>query len=157
MGSVGNKNFFKQENKTMSDQTSLETVPVVEAVVEKPKRNKSKLILGAFKQSPAKLATPANDIIDAIRADSGVEVTVSLVNNMRSRLKAKKKARSENIRKGIRVKKSVKTELTVPSVEEQEKLLIVKDAAVKLGGLDALKEYTAKLESLTALLSVLAA
>ncbi len=69
------------------NETTNTTVTATEKV------NKSKLIVAAFKAKG--LDTPANDLIDFVKSESGVEVGVSLVNNIRYRLRQKKAERKQ--------------------------------------------------------------
>lgn len=108
-------------------------VPVVE--VTTPKVNMSKLIIAAFKANK-KLDTPANEIVAAVKQNDGVEVTVSLVNNIRKRLKDSRKA------------KVARTTAPTPEtpVSELDRMMEVKTFAESVGGLEALKNFITKIE-----------
>lgn len=110
------------------------------------KVNKSKLIIAAFKTHG--LETPANDIIDAIKQNDGVDVTVSLVNNIRHKVRAKRKDRAEKIRKTKRAKAT--TAPVQPVTTDLSKLLAVKKFAAEVGGVEALKGLIATLEQFQA-------
>jgi hypothetical protein len=147
---------------TVVETPAVETPTVETPAAETQKVNKSKLVITAFREMTDKLATPANDVIDHIRQSNGVAVTVSLVNNIRCKLKAKRAERADKISKGKRRKRKaapvVETPVPVlPTPEEREKMLIVKEAAAKVGGMDALKELVAKLENLAAVAKELSA
>lgn len=107
-----------------------------EVTAEMTKTNKSKLILNAFKSN--NLKTPANEIIEFIKKEHDVEVTASLVNNLRHRLRKQKSAR----------KKTVKQPPATDGV--LEKLMAVKEFAGTVGGLEVLKMLVDKLERLAA-------
>lgn len=101
-----------------------------ETVTVSKKVNKSPLVIKAFKTLG--LNATANDVIAAIEKDAGVTVKVGLVNNIRHRLKNKRKVvkPAEN--------------------DEFSRLVAVKEFAAKMGGLDALKKLVAKLDALSA-------
>ncbi len=121
----------------------------VTTVTETPKVNKSKLIVAAFKVKG--LDTPANDVIDFVKSESGVEVGVSLVNNLRYRLRQKKQERKAK-RTTTKSKPAPAVTTPAPKVSEDplDKLFAVKEFAAKLGGLNELKTLVDKLERLAA-------
>lgn len=128
----------------MSETTVAVTEPVT---VTETKTNKSKLILAAFKATSLK--TPANDIIDAIKNESGVEVTSSLVNNIRHRLRKQKAARKAK-KEAVEEQPQVVVEPVVTGNGLLEKLLAVKTFAATVGGLGELKTLVDQLERLAA-------
>lgn len=110
------------------------------------KVNKSRLVLAAFKALG--LDTPAKDVIDHIKQKDGAEVTVSLVNNLRSKVRAKRAERAAT--RKVKPGRKPKPVPTVPAVSELDRLLEVKRFASEVGGVEALKTLVAKLELLAA-------
>jgi hypothetical protein len=136
--------------------TATETVNPVAVTTETPttaKVNRSKLIIEAFKES-RRLDTPANEIVEAVKKTEGVEVTVSLVNNIRKRLKDARKERKEAVKNGEkrkpgRPRKEKTTEPTPATpVSDLDRLVEVKKFANSVGGMDALKNFISKLDLL---------
>jgi hypothetical protein len=109
------------------------------------KVNKSPLILAVLKARG--LDVPAKDVQDAIKQSDGVDVTVSLINNIKSRVRAKKEARIAAKKKAAKRAQNV-----LPRQEESEldRLFKVKEFAQTVGGVEALKALLGKLEQLTA-------
>ncbi len=111
--------------------------------------NKSKLVFAAFQTEG--LDTPANDLVKFIKETAGVDVTVSLVNNLRSKVR---KAKEERKRKRNASKTAPATEEQTTPVATAEdplaKLFKVKEFASTVGGLAELKSLVGKLEALAA-------
>ena len=120
----------------MNEQTNVN-------VTKTEKVNKSKLIVAAFKAKG--LDTPANDVIDFVKSESEVEVGVSLVNNIRHRLRQKK---AEKAKKKQSTKKTPQP--APQATDPLANLFAVKEFAVKVGGLNELKALVEKLERLAA-------
>ena len=113
------------------------------------KINKSKLIVAAFKAKG--LDTPANDVVDFVKSESGIEVGVSLVNNLRHRLrKAKADKKAKRKPTDPRSEKPTPAAETVVDDDPLAKLFAVKEFAAKMGGLTELKNLVSKLEALAA-------
>lgn len=138
--------------------TAVETAPVTvttPVVTETTaKVNMSRLIIAAFKAT-RRLDTPANDIVAAVKTASGTDVTVSLVNNIRKRLKDARKERNaernetDTKRKPGRPRKETTVNPTPETpVSELDRLVEVKKFANSIGGLDALKNFISKLDLL---------
>jgi hypothetical protein len=123
----------------MSEVTETVATPEV-------KISKSKLIAAAFKANG--LDTPANEVAEFIKQSSNVEVTVSLINNVRHHMRKKKQERAAARKKAV-----PQTEETAPPVVATtdtsfDKLLSVKEFAKQIGGLAELKTVLEKLERL---------
>ena len=129
----------------MNETTNVTPVTETPATETAPvqKVNKSQLIVAAFKANAKGLDTPANDLVDQIKSESGVDVTVNLVNNLRCRLRKESKRR-----------KAKRTARPAPkpavAVDPLDRLFAVKDFAAKVGGLNELKALVEKLERLAA-------
>lgn len=136
--------------------TAIENASPVVVTTEVPatvKVNRSKLIILAFKASH-RLDTPANEIVEAVKKAHAVEVTVSLVNNIRKRLKDARKERKEAVKNADKRKpgrpRKEKTVDPTPAtlVSDLDRLVEVKKFANSVGGMDALKNFISKLDLL---------
>lgn len=105
------------------------------------KVNKSKLVFAAFQSEG--LDTPANDLSAFIKRTTGVDVTVSLINNLRSKLRKKQDERKQQKQQAAST-----TVVSKPDDNLFDKLQAVKEFSTKVGGLTQLKELVGKLEVL---------
>lgn len=116
----------------------------------------SKLIRAAFKT--AGLEASGKEIVDAVQRDHGVEVTESLVNNIRFRLRKEKEERKVRRKRGQPVPEQVPEQVGYFPTEvsgevlqtEFDRFMAVKDLATKVGGLSSLRDLIDRLDKLRA-------
>lgn len=123
-----------------------ETTMVAESTEQKV--NKSKLIFSAFETQG--LDVPAQELVTFIKETTKVDVTVSLINNLRSKVRKKKaEKKMEKMRRDAAKKPQAPQEVQPRGDDPFDKLLAVKEFAAKMGGLAEVKTLIQKLETLS--------